>query len=194
VVPQSGHIKGKWVAYRKRNRMSLKLNLSLDGLGLQDLSLSVLDQISPGSPPSHPMTGPVPPIRSTVAEPDPSDREKLDRWEAETNSSQSIMTFGSCPSTAPPLSDLPLTPIPELLHTPTPPKKTTPVSNILPRAHPPHHITNAHSVEQQQQHLTSNKIPSPLDSGPILAQLAQGENEIGSIKNVRFLPSIHGQW
>jgi hypothetical protein len=42
---------------------------------------------------------------------------------------------------------------------------------------------------QKQQYLASN-IPSPLDSEPILAQLAQGENDIGTIKNVRFLPTI----
>jgi hypothetical protein len=131
MVPHSGDIKGKWVANLKRGRMALKLDLSLDGLGLNDLSLSVPDSRSPESPPSHPVAdGPVEP----------------ERWEAESNCSQSIMTFGSCPSTAPPLSDLPLTPIPELLHTPTPPKrmatpnKTSPVSNNHPHAHPRHRL------------------------------------------------------
>jgi hypothetical protein len=177
--------------------MALKLDLSLDldGLGLKNLSLSVPDPRSPGgSPPSH-------------TTPDPADHVQDERWETETNSSQSIVTFGSCPSIAPPLSDLPLTPIPELLHTPTPlnrttmpiagrsPIKTAPVSNIHPRAYT-HATAYAHSGKQQQQkqqqqkHLAST-IPSPLDREPILAQLAQGENDIGIIKNVRYLPTIH---
>jgi len=164
-VPRSGDVKGKWVA--KRDRMALKLDLSLDldGLGLKNLSLSVPDPRSlGGSPPSHPI-------------PDPADRVEHERWEAETNSSQSIVTFGSCPSTAPPLSDLPLTPIPELLHTPTPLKRTTtPIAGPSP-------IKTA----------LASTIPSPLDREPILAQLAQGENDIGIIKNVRHLPTMHGK-
>ena len=174
--------------------MALKLDLSLDldGLGLKNLSLSVPDPRSPTSPPSSHLI------------PGPADRVEAERWEAETDCSQSIVTIGSCPSTAPPLSDLPLTPIPELLHTPTPPKltttpiagprpKMTPVSNIYPRAYT-HATAYPHTVkqqQQQQQHLAS-RIPSPLDSEPILAQLVQGEIDIGIIKNVRYF--THDTW
>ena len=192
-VHQSGEIKGTWVANLKRDRMALKLDLSLDGLGFQNLSLSVPDP-RPQASPSHLVTVPhddpqVPPMRWTpvaaddeaLAEqvPDPIEPEPQSGWEVESNSSQSIMTFGSCPSTAPPLSDLPLTPIPELLHTPT---KLSMSFTGTPHMAPVHPSSRTHVVDQQ--HLAS-KLPTPLDNEPILAQLAQGENDIGSIRNVR---------
>jgi hypothetical protein len=113
--------------------------------------------------------------------------EPQSRWEVESNSSQSIVTFGSCPSTAPTLSDLPLTPIPELLHTPT--RRTTPIIIDAPNTttHPlPRPSSRTHAVHfVEQQHLAS-KLPSPLDNEPILALLAQAENDIGTIKIVRL--------
>lgn len=197
IVHHSGEIKGTWVANLRRDRVALKLDLSLDGLGLQNLSLSVPDPRLPASP-SHlvevPCNDPqVPPIRWTpvvadddaLAEqgPDPIEPEPQSGWEVESNSSQSIMTFGSCPSTAPPLSDLPLTPIPELLHTPTERSMfITSRPNTMP-VHPPSRTHTAYSIKQQ--HLAS-ELPSPLDNELILVQLAQGENDIGTIRNVRF--------
>lgn len=177
--------------------MALKLDLSLDGLGIQNLSLSVPNpQTTPSL--SHLVTVPcndpqLSPMRWTpvaadedaLAEqgPDPIEPEPQSGWEVESNSSQSIMTFGSCPSTAPPLSDLPLTPIPELLHTPT--KRTMFINSTLNTTpvHPSSHTNAAYSVEQQ---CLTSKLPSPLDSEHILMQLAQGENDIDTIKNVRF--------
>jgi hypothetical protein len=100
------------------------------------------------------------------------------RWEVKSNSSQSVASFGSCPSTAPPLSDLPLTPIPELLHTPT--KRRTRISAGAPTTSP-----SPAQPAELQQHLSV--LPSPLDSGPILDQLAQGEKDISTIQNVRVL-------
>jgi len=112
--------------------MALKLDLSLDGLSFQSLSLSAPYPWPPALP-SHLVTVPcndlqVPPMRWTpvaadhdaLAEqgPDPIEPKPQGSWEVESNFSQSIMTFGSCPSAAPPLSGLPLTPIPELLHIP----------------------------------------------------------------------------
>ncbi len=197
--------------------MALTLDLSLAGFGLQNLSLAVPGPTLPESPSNPVSTarprGDLPmsptPMHWTAAaaaaatdggalrlampgagqtqpelglEPEPQSR-----WEVETNSSQSIITFGSCPSTAPTLSDLPLTPIPELLHTPT--RRTTPIIIDAPNTttHPllrPSSRTHAvHFVEQQ--HLAS-ELPSPLDNEPILALLAQAENDIGTIKNVRL--------
>jgi len=91
------------------------------------------------------------------------------------------MTFGSCPSTAPPLSDLPLTPIPELLHTPT--RRTMSITSTLA-----HNTTPAHPSSRKQAAYSAKKrppasrLPSLLDNELILAQLAQGENDIGTIK------------
>lgn len=191
----SGEIKGTWVAKLRRDRMALKLDLSLDGLGLQNLSLSAPDPRPPASP-SHLATAPcndtqVPPMRWTpiVSDddeqgPDPIEPKPQGGWEVESNSSQSIMTFGSCPSTAPPLSDLPLTPIPELLHTPT--RRTMSITSTLAPnttpAHPSSHKQAAYSA--RRQHLAS-RLPSLLDNEPVLAQLAQGENDIDTIKYVR---------
>lgn len=193
-VHHSGEIKGTWVANLKRDRMALKLDLSLDGLGFQNLSLSVPDP-RPQASPAHFVTVPyddpqVPPMRWTPAAagdealaeqgPDPViEPEPQNGWEVESNSSQSIMTFGSCPSTAPPLSDLPLTPIPELLHTPT---KLSMSFTGTPNMAPAYPSSRTHAVDQQ--HLAS-KLPTPLDNEHILAQLAQGENDTGSIRNVR---------
>ena len=187
--------------------MALTLDLSLAGFGLKNLSLAVPGPTPPESP-SNPVStarprGDLPasptPMHWTAAagltmpgasqtqpelglEPEPQSR-----WEVESNSSQSIVTFGSCPSTAPTLSDLPLTPIPELLHTPT--RRTTPIIIDAPNTttHPlPRPSSRTHAVHfVEQQHLAS-KLPSPLDNEPILALLAQAENDIGTIKIVRL--------
>jgi hypothetical protein len=186
--------------------MALKLDLSLDGLDLQTLSLSMPEPGPSGSPSRPDMSSydfPRPPMRwTTTSAAILADSGRLDPvntnqpepqsgWDTETNSSQSIMSFGSCPSTAPPLSDLPLTPIPELLHTPT--KRTMQVNVNAPGASPnmatpAHSIPRtdaARSVDRQQQHLAS-KLPSPLDNEPIVVQLAQGESDVGVIRNVCF--------
>jgi hypothetical protein len=153
--------------------MGLKLDLSLDGLGFQNLSFS-------GPNPRLPIRvrpGGVPPM---AAEPDPAEFDLVARgtewrWEVKSNSSQSVASLGSRPSTAPPLSDLPLTPIPELLHTPTTKRRT-------------HFAGAPTSPAQQPAELQQLAIlPSPLDSGPILDQLAQGEKDISTIQNVRVL-------
>jgi hypothetical protein len=169
--------------------MALKLDLSLDGLGLQNMSLSVPDSRLPGSPPqprADQSDRPVPVLRrettATEAGTDQMTSESQDGWEAETNSSQSVMTFGSRPSTASPLSDLPLTPIPELLHTPT--GHSMPINGEPTTYERPSSHTRAYPAERR--YLTP-KLPSPLDNEPILAQLSQGENDVGIIQNVRSL-------
>ena len=188
---RSGEIKGTWVAKLRRDHMALKLDLSLDGLGFQNLSLSTPDPRPPASP-SHLATAPcndpqAPPMRRrwTPRVSDDDQQGPDPGWEVESNSSQSIMTFGSCPSTAPPLSDLPLTPIPELLHTPT--RRTMSITSTLAPnttpAHPPSRKQAAYSTKKQ--HLAS-RLPSLLDNEPILAQLAQGETDIGTIQYVRI--------
>ena len=162
-----------------QNKMGLKLDLSLDGLGSQNLSLSVPNP----RPPSHPGSGsivwPLPPLYV----PDEFDivpHGNEWRWECKSNSSQSVVTVGSCPSTAPPLSDLPLTPIPELLHTPT--KRSTPIIG-MPN---PLELPSLHASAQpaEQRHLLA-QLPSPLDSAPILDQLTVGRKDIGTMQSVR---------
>jgi hypothetical protein len=95
--------------------------------------------------------------------------------------SQSIVSLGSCPSTAPTLSDLPLTPIPELLRTPT--KHNRPfIADATTMPEPP---AMAYPNEKQRRNLVS-RLPAPLDHGPIVAQLVQGENDVGAIQTVRL--------
>ncbi len=116
------------MASLRRNNMALTLDLSLAGFGLQNLSLAVPGPTLPESPSNPVSTarprGDLPmsptPMHWTAAaaaaatdggalrlampgagqtqpelglEPEPQSR-----WEVETNSSQSIITFGSCPS------------------------------------------------------------------------------------------------
>jgi hypothetical protein len=115
---------------------------------------------------------------AAAAESDPAEFDLVARgtewrWEVKSNSSQSVASLGSCPSTAPTLSDLPLTPIPELLRTPT--KRKTRIAGA-PTTSPP---------AQPADFLHLSTLPSPLDSGPILDQLTQGEKDISTIQNVR---------
>jgi hypothetical protein len=167
--------------------MGLKLDLSLDGLGFQNLSFSgphprLPSRVRRGAgSDSIRSVWAVPPMAAEP--PDPAEFDLVARgtewrWEVKSNSSQSVASFGSCPSTAPPLSDLPLTPIPELLHTPT--KRRTRISAGAPTTSP-----SPAQPAELQQHLSV--LPSPLDSGPILDQLAQGEKDISTIQKVRVL-------
>ncbi|KAI0253699.1 hypothetical protein BJV78DRAFT_1191352 [Lactifluus subvellereus] len=174
----SGNVTGTWAANMRQDKMKLKLDLSLDGLGLQNLSLSVPNPRSP----SHPGAGLVVRPVHALCVPDEFDVVPCGnewRWEVKSNSSQSVVTLGSCPSTAPPLSDLPLTPIPELLHTPT------------SVARPSLPSSRASAQPAEQQHLLA-LLPSPLDSGPILAQLAVGEKDTSTIRNA--LANLANEW
>ena len=155
--------------------MALTLDLSLDGLGLQNLSLTVPPHFS-----SNQATAPD--LRQESAqlwEPLVLE-ERADRWEAASDSSQSVVTVGSCPSTAPPLSDLPLTPIPELLHTPTRHSMSATGAGVPERPSP-----RAFAFLSERQHPQS-KLPGPLDSGPILEELAYGEGNVLTIRSVRI--------
>jgi hypothetical protein len=181
----------------RQDKMRLKLDLSLDGFALQNLSLSVPNPAgSPSRPGPASVVWPIPAQHGTpaaaagaaAAEPDPE--EEFDivargsewRWEVKSHTSQSVVTLGSCPSTAPSLSDLPLTPIPELLQTPT--KRSTPTSTGCAPISPERPSLRASVQSAASRHLSA-RLPSPLDSGPILTQLAQGERDIGTINNVR---------
>ena len=95
------------------------------------------------------------------------------------------MTFGSCPSTTLPLSDLSLTPISELLHTPT--RCTISITSTLaPNTTPAHPSSRKQAAySAKKQHLAS-RLPSLLDNELILAQLAQGENDIETINMYVF--------
>jgi hypothetical protein len=176
--------------------MALQLNLSLDGLGLQNLSLSVP---RPPTAPSAAAATAVPdidPIEAEETEPQGGGDER-DWDDAESNSSQSIMTFGSSPSTASPLnlSDLPLTPIPELLHTPT--TYSMPIPGLpLPKRRPSSRAAAAGypyaypvEREREQRHSVS-ELPTPLDNEPILAQLMQGRDDATTIQYVRVLSCL----
>jgi hypothetical protein len=191
----SGQIEGTWVAKVRRDRMALKLDLSLVGLGFQNLSLSTPDPGPPASPSrfaTAPLNDPqVPPMRRTPVAADgdeegpvPIGREPQGGWDVESNSSQSIMTFGSCPSIAPPLSDHPLTPIPELLRTPT--RRTMSMTSTLaPSMTPAHRSPGKQPAHLAKRQNLASRLPSLLDNEPILEQLAQGENDVGTIKYVR---------
>ncbi len=157
--------------------MALTLDLSLDGLGLHNLSISV--------PPHFPLSSnqaPAPEIRQESVqlwEP-PVAAERADPWEVLSESSQSVVTIGSSPSTAPPLSDLPLTPIPELLHTPTSHSMPITGAGVPERPSP-----RASAFLSERRHPQS-KLPGPLDSSPILEQLAHGESHVSMIRSVRI--------
>ena len=146
--------------------MALTLDLSLDGLGFHNLSLSV----PPHLPlPSDQVTAPEVQQQQSAQLWEPP--MVVDRWEASSESSQSVVSVGSSPSTAPPLSDLPLTPIPELLHTPT--------------GHSGVPSPRASAFLTERRHPQS-RIPGPLDSSPILEELAQGERNGSAIRGVRI--------
>ncbi|KAI9507122.1 hypothetical protein F5148DRAFT_151651 [Russula earlei] len=187
----SGEVKGTWVGNLKRDHMTLQLDISLDGLkfGLHNLTLSVspeplspLDLGASLNDRPRPVTELHWTHATSAAEISMNrinqfeeTQERQGNWDARTDSSQSIMTDGSRPSTTSVLSELPLVPIPELLHTPTRP--SIPYASPLPtaRLHPP-----AQSVEHR--HLASN-IPDPLDSEPVLVQIKEGEREVRTIRN-----------
>ena len=157
--------------------MALTLDLSLDGLGMHNLSVSV--------PPHFPLSSghvAAPEVQrgSTQLSEPPVAEERVDQWEAASDSSQSVVSIGSCPSTAPPLSDLPLTPIPELLHTPTRYSMSATGAGV-----PDHPSPRAFALLSERQHPQS-KLPGPLDSGPVLEGLAYGGGNVLTIRSVRI--------
>ncbi|KAI9441052.1 hypothetical protein BJY52DRAFT_1320951 [Lactarius psammicola] len=183
-VTRSGNFEGKWVANLHQDRMALTLDLSLDGLGLHNLSLSV--------PPHFPLSSnqaPAPEVRQEsprLWEPPVAAETVRDHWEVASNSSQSVVTIGSSPSTAPPLSDLPLTPIPELLHTPTGHSMPTTGAGVPERPSP-----RASAFLSERRHPQS-RLPGPLDSSPIIEQLAQGGGDVSTIRTA--LRKIARRW
>jgi hypothetical protein len=154
--------------------VALKLDLTLIKLGLQNLSLSSSGPIFPESPGA----GARPSAQRWPRAPEDEGSSEVD-----SSCSRSIESLGSCPSTAPTLSDLPLTPIPELLRTPT--RHSTLFADAATMPEPPFSHTPAYPGEKQP-HLVS-RLPAPLDHGPIVAQLVQGENDIRTIQTVRVL-------
>jgi hypothetical protein len=172
---RSGNLEGKWVANLHQDRMALTLDLSLAGLGFHNLSLSV----PPNFPlPSEQMAAPEAQQQEPAQLWDPRvEEERADLWETSSQSSQSVVSVGSSPSIAPPLSDLPLTPIPELLHTPT--------SHSMPGAGGPERPSPRASAFLSERRHPQSKIPGPLDSSPILEELSQGERNVGTIRGVR---------
>ncbi|KAH8994613.1 hypothetical protein EDB92DRAFT_2102576 [Lactarius akahatsu] len=172
LVRRSGNFEGKWVANIHQDRMALTLDLTLDGLGMHNLSLSV--------PPRVPSNqAPTPEVRQASPRlwEQPVAVERADHWEAASESSHSVGTIGSSPSTAPPLSDLPLTPIPELLHTPT--GHGMPITGAGAPERPSPHTSAFLSDRQHPQ----SKLPGPLDSSPIIEQLAHGESHVSMIRS-----------
>ncbi|KAH9058241.1 hypothetical protein EDB87DRAFT_1627311 [Lactarius vividus] len=169
-VTRSGNFEGKWVANIYQDRMALTLDLSLEGLGMHNLSLSV--------PPNFPLSSdqaPTPEVRQepTRLRESPVAVERVDHWEI-ASSSHSV---GSGPSTAPPLSDFPLTPIPELLHTPT--GRSMPTTDAGAPERPSPHTSAFLSDRRHPQ----SKLPGPLDSSPIIEQLAHGETHVSMIRS-----------
>ena len=153
--------------------MALKLDLTLIKLGP---SLSSPGPTSPGTPSRLGAIA----RPSTRLWPESESSSEVDN----SSCSQSIVSLGSCPSTAPTLSDLPLTPIPELLCTPT--KHNTPfIADAATMTEPPFSHAPAYPNEKQRRNLVS-RLPAPLDHGPIVAQLVQGENDVGAIQTVRL--------
>ncbi|KAI9441811.1 hypothetical protein H4582DRAFT_1413981 [Lactarius indigo] len=172
-VIRSGNFEGTWVANIHQDRMALTLDLSLEGLGMHNLSLSV--------PPRIPSSNraPTPEVRqeSTRLWEPPVAMERADYWEVASESSHSVGTIGSSPSIAPPLSDLPLTPIPELLQTPTGHSMPTTGAGVPERPSP-----RATAFLSERRHPQS-KLPGPLDSAPIIEQLAHGETHVSIIRS-----------
>jgi hypothetical protein len=160
--------------------MALKLDLSLIKLGLQNTSLSSHDPMSPDSDLPSRLEATTPPSAQhgpRVVEPDTCS-------EIDIFSTRSIVSLGSCPSTAPTLSDLPLTPIPELLRTPT--KHTTPFTDVATLPEPPFTHMTANPSHEKRRHLRS-RLPAPLDNGPIIGQLLRSQNDVNKILVVRIL-------
>ncbi|KAH9959100.1 hypothetical protein BC827DRAFT_527653 [Russula dissimulans] len=208
----SGDVVGRWVVNLRQNHMALTLDLSFDGFSLQDLTLSAPSAMPPNSEsrrrhphagrPSNrpavtdlswPLAAPAPAESGAEQIQEPQGDGDDDGSDAETNSSQSIATFRSHPSSISALSDLPLTPIPELLHTPTRhsmmmhtvPLPTTTTTTTTPD-YPPHPI---YPVGRQHP---ASKLPSPLDGDPILAQLAHVENDVRAIRTE--LRNLTNEW
>lgn len=167
-LPRKGKIKGTWIANQERDHVALKLDLTLIKLGLQNTSFSSPDSSSRLEAAARPS-----------AQHGPHALEPEASSEIDNCSSQSIVSLGSCPSTAPTLSDLPLTPIPELLRTPT--KHSTPFTDaaMLPESRFSH--LTAYPSGEKQRHLVS-RLPAPLDNGPIIGQLMQGQNDVSIIQ------------
>lgn len=166
-----GKIRGTWVANRERDHVALKLDLTLVKLGLNPSLSTSLD-----SPPC-PGLGPRP---SANLWPHTSESED-GNGVAESTCSQSIVSIGSRPSTVPTLSDLPLTPIPELLRTPT--KHSTLFADAPTILEPSLSRTATHPNEAQRNLVS--RLPAPHDNGPIVAQLVQGEYDVRAIQTVR---------
>ena len=169
-----GKIKGTWIANQEQDHVALKLDLTLIKLGLQNTSLSMSLES-----PSFPGTG----VRPS-AQLWPRTPESEGSAPVESTCSQSIVSIGSCPSTAPTLSDLPLTPIPELLRTPTRHSHSTLFADPATIPEPPFSHAPAHPSEKQRNLVS--RLPAPLDNGPIVAQLVQGEHDVGTIQTVRI--------
>jgi len=179
--PRKGKIKGTWIANQERDHVALKLDLTLIKLGLENTSLSSPDLMSHDSS-SHLGETTRPPAQHR-----PRALELKDSSEIDSCSSHSIVSLGSCPSTAPTLSDLPLTPIPELLRTPT--KHATPFTDAATLPEPPFSYTTAYPSLEKQRNLVS-RLPAPLDNGPIIGQLIQGQSDVETTQTVRVLQII----
>ncbi|KAI0264249.1 hypothetical protein BC834DRAFT_277332 [Gloeopeniophorella convolvens] len=180
---RSGGIKGKWVANMRGDQLELNLNLSLDGLGARNCSIFMPRSQPEGRPVSPPLSTARPIVLQPAVE---VERDHDCRCDVASNSSQSVITFGSCPSTAPPLSDLPLTPISEILYTPT--KRTGTGVSFGPferSAQPP-----LRTITPQE--IAMSKLPGSLDSEPVLMQLKQGERDINLIQDV--LCTLSHEW
>jgi hypothetical protein len=167
-----GKIKGTWIANQEQDHVALKLDLTLIKLGLQNPSMSMSLEspscLGPGARPSAQLWPRTPESEGSSAP-------------VESTCSRSIESIGSCPSTAPTLSDLPLTPIPELLRTPT--RRSTLFAEAATIPELPFSHTPVQPCEKQRNLVS--RLPAPLDNGPIIAQLVQGEHDVGTIQTVR---------
>ena len=163
------------MANQERDHVALKLDLNLIKLGLLNTSLSSPDPYPDSSLRLEATARPSAQRGSRALESDTSS-------EIDSCSSQSIVSLGSCPSTAPTLSDLPLTPIPELLRTPT--KHTSPFTDATTLPEPPFSHMTAYPSREKQRHLMT-RLPAPLDNGPIIRQLIQSQSDVDTIQSVR---------
>jgi hypothetical protein len=153
--------------------VALKLDLTLIKLGLQNQFLSSPGPMSPGAG-AH--SGPSAAAHGGT----PEDEGGSD---GESSSCLSVESLGSCPSTAPTLSDLPLTPIPELLSTPTKYNTSFTDAALATMPGPPFSHNSAYPGEKKR-HLVS-RLPAPLDNGPIVEQLVRGQSDVRTIQTVR---------
>lgn len=176
--PRKGKIRGTWIANQEGDHVALKLDLSLIKLGLQNISVSSPDPTLPDSSSRLEATTRPPAQRG------PRPLELDATSEIGSCSSHSIVSLGSRPSTAPTLSDLPLTPIPELLRTPT--KYSTPYADAATLPEPPFSHMTAYPSDEKQRLIVS-RLPAPLDNGPIIEQLVRGQNDVDTIQAVRVL-------